>query len=174
MKNRVLVAYASKYGSTAEIAQKIGQVLQQAGLTVDVLPVDEKPDPTDYDAIVLGSAVYMGRWLKRATNYLKDNEGKLVQRPVWIFSSGPTGEGDTTQLLSGWRYPDYLQPHLDQIQPRDITIFHGELDPEKVNFFERTIIKNVGAPVGDYRVWESVTGWATAIATSLTTEPIAT
>ena len=71
METRVLVVYATKYGATAGIAEKIGQVLQEAGLSVDVQPADQAGDPTAYQAVVLGSAVYVGRWRKEAARYLK-------------------------------------------------------------------------------------------------------
>ncbi len=88
METRVLVAYATKYGATAGIAEKIGQVLREAGLAVDVKPAGQAGDPGGYQAVVLGSAVYIGRWRKEAAHYLKANEKALAQRPVWLFNSG--------------------------------------------------------------------------------------
>ena len=93
-KIRILVAYATKYGATAEIAEKIGQVLDEAGVPVDVVPVKKVKALDSFSAIVLGSAVYIGRWRKEAVNFLKKNEKALTERDVWLFSSGPTGEGD--------------------------------------------------------------------------------
>lgn len=167
MNNRVLVAYATKYGSTKEIAEKIGQVLGQAGLDTDVLSVDDVGDPTPYTAVVLGSAVYIGKWRSNAVKFLEANAGTLAERMVWLFSSGPTNEGDPVELLEGWRFPEAQQPIADRIQPRDIAVFHGALDIEKLNPLERWVIKNVKAPVGDFRDWESITAWAAAIADAL-------
>ena len=164
MKTRVLVAYATKYGATAEIAEKIGQVLREAGLRADVHPADRVSDLTPYKAVVLGSGVYIGRWRKGAATFLKANEKALAERPVWLFSSGPTGEGDPVELTNGWRFPKALQPIADRIQPRDVAVFHGVMDGEKLNPFERWIIKNVKAPMGDFRDWDAITAWATAIA----------
>ena len=62
-------------------------------------------DLSEYDAVVLGSAVYIGGWRKEAVKFLKDNEGALAERTVWVFSSGPAGEGDPVDLLDGWRFP---------------------------------------------------------------------
>ncbi len=73
MKTQVLVAYATKYGATPGIAEKIGQVLNQAGLHVDVLPVERVKDLSSYQAVVLGSATYIGRWRKAAAKFLKSN-----------------------------------------------------------------------------------------------------
>jgi menaquinone-dependent protoporphyrinogen oxidase len=167
MDNRVLVAYATKYGATKEIAEKIGQVLGQAGLDTDVLSVDDVRDLTPYTAVVLGSAVYIGKWRKNAVKFLEANEDMLAERMVWLFSSGPTDEGDPVELLKGWRFPEAQQPIADRIRPRDIAVFHGALDIEKLNFLERWMIKNVKAPVGDFRDWETITAWAAAIAGAL-------
>jgi menaquinone-dependent protoporphyrinogen oxidase len=167
MDKKALVAYASKYGATAEIAERIGEVLREAGLAVDVLPADRVGDVTSYAAVILGSGVYIGRWQKQAANFLKANEESLAARPVWLFSSGPTGEGDPVELTQGWRFPKALQPILDRIQPRDIAVFHGRLDPEKLNFMEKWMIKNVKAPFGDFRDWRAISSWATTIAEAL-------
>ena len=94
MDSQVLVTYAAKYGATAEIADKIGQVLSQAGLRTDVLPADRVSDLHSYKAVVLGSAVYIGRWRKQAARFLKANEKVLAEQLLWLFSSGPThGQG---------------------------------------------------------------------------------
>jgi len=164
MDKQVLVAYATKYGATAEIAEKIGQVLRQAGLATDVLPADRVSDLSPYKAVVLGSAVYIGQWRKEAVRFLKANEAVLAEQLVWLFSSGPTGEGDAVELTNGWRFPKSLQPIADRIQPRDMAVFHGDVNVEKLNFFQKWMIKNVKAPLGDFRDWEAITAWATAIA----------
>jgi menaquinone-dependent protoporphyrinogen oxidase len=98
MDNKVLVAYASKYGSTAEIAERIGQVLTKAGLSVDVLPADRVRQLDLYRAVVLGSAVYMEKWRKEAAKLLKEREQELSGLLVWLFSSGPTGDGDPVEM----------------------------------------------------------------------------
>jgi menaquinone-dependent protoporphyrinogen oxidase len=167
MEIRVLVAYATKYGATAEIAERIGQVLRQAGLHADVLPADRVGDLAPYQAVVLGSAVYIGRWRKQAATFLKANEKALAERPVWLFSSGPTGEGDPIALGQGWRFPTALQPIADRIRPRDIALFHGATNAQKMNPIERWMLKNVKAPAGDFRDWEAITAWAAAIAAAL-------
>jgi menaquinone-dependent protoporphyrinogen oxidase len=131
MDIQVLVAYATKYGATAEIAEKIGHMVRQAGLRTDVLSTDRVSDLTPYGAVVLGSAVYAGQWRKEATTFLEANQKKLAERPVWLFSSGPTGEGDPVQLMKGWRFPEAQQSIADRIRPRDIAFFHGVLDMKK-------------------------------------------
>jgi len=167
METGVLVAYASKYGATAEIAEKIGEVLRQADLQVDVLPVKQVKDVTPYRAVVLGSAAYIGQWRKEAVKFLGNNEKLLAERFVWLFSSGPAGEGDPLQLLKGWRFPEKIRPIIDRIKPVDIALFHGVVDMEKLNALEKFMIKNVKSPIGDFRDWDAIASWATSIAGEL-------
>jgi menaquinone-dependent protoporphyrinogen oxidase len=170
MDNSVLIAYATKYGATAEIAEKIGQVLREAGLATDVLPADRVGNVAAYKAIVLGSAVYAGQWRKEAATFLEANEKPLAGRPVWLFSSGPTGNGDPSQLMKGWRFPEAQQPIADRIKPRDIAFFHGVLDTNKLSLPEKLIVKGIKAPTGDFRDWDAITLWATGIAKALKQE----
>jgi len=174
MDKSILVTYASKYGATREIAEKIGEDLRLAGLGVDVLPVDDVRELNHYQAVILGSAVYIGKWQKEAEAFLKANEASLAKRPVWIFSSGPSGEGNPIELVEGWLMPENLKPITDRIQPRDVTIFHGNINLDKLNFMEKFAVKNVvKKPFGDYRDWNMIRSWADGIAATLKkTEPV--
>lgn len=167
MNIKVLVTYATKHGATAEIAEEIGEVLRQANVPTDVLPVKQVKDLQPYTAVILGSAVYIGQWRKEAIHFLKTYEQALYKRDVWLFSSGPTGEGDAGELLKGWRFPEKYQSLVESIQPQDIAVFHGVLDVSEMNFLEKWIINKVEAPVGDFRDWDDITAWATAIAHAL-------
>ena len=88
----------------------------------------------------------------------------------YLWPSGPTDEGDPAALMKGWRFPRALQPVADRIQPKEIAIFHGALDAKKLSWFEKWIVKNVKAPMGDFRDWEAVSAWASAIAAALKEE----
>jgi menaquinone-dependent protoporphyrinogen oxidase len=167
---KVLVAYGTKYGATAEIAEKIGQVLGQEGLVAEVLPADRVGDLAPYQAVVLGSAVYIGQWRKEAATFLEANAKQLAELPVWLFSSGPTGEGDPVLLGKGWAFPEGLQSVADSIQPRDTAVFSGVMDLDKASFFEKLIVKLIKAPVGDFRDWDAIIAWAQAIAGALKEE----
>jgi menaquinone-dependent protoporphyrinogen oxidase len=165
---QVLVTYASKHHATAEIAEAIAETLQRSPhLNVTTKTVYGIKDIDAYQAVVLGSAVYAGQWQMGAVNFLKDHLSELSQRPVWLFSSGPSGEGDPKTLLKGWTYPEGLKSTIEKIAPRDIAVFHGKIDMNSLGFGERTIVKMVKAPVGDYRNWDQIHAWANDIALSL-------
>ncbi|HSG67941.1 MAG TPA: flavodoxin domain-containing protein [Bacteroidales bacterium] len=167
MAKKVLVAYASKYGSTAEIAEKIGEVLAGRKLHVEVAEVNNVPNLKDYDAVVIGSAVYIGKWRKDAVRFMKIFEKDLREKRVWIFSTGPTGKGDPAALLEGWNLPKNVEPIVNSINAEDVTIFHGALDMDKLSGMHRMMIKKVKAAVGDFRDWEEIVAWAGKIADNL-------
>src|SRR4051794_26269573 len=118
---KILVVYATKHHSTAEIAIRIGKVLQQSSkLQVDIQSVERVEFIAGYDAIVMGSAVYNGNWRPQASEFLQLHAQELAQIPLWLFSSGPTGEGEANDLLKGWEFPAALRVLAYQIQPRSI------------------------------------------------------
>ncbi len=167
MDTNILVTYASKYGATREIAEKIGQGLCQAGLQAVVLPVDAVRNLSDYQAVILGSGTYAGQWNSTAAAFLRSNEKILAGRPIWLFTSGPTGEGDPIQLMK-CRLPASLEPVADRIRPRDIAVFHGYINPDKLNFFWKWFLKNIiKAPFGDFRDWNAIAAWTGTIAAEL-------
>ena len=164
---KVLVAYASKHGATAEITEKIGQVLRESGLQVDVSPVKSANDLKSYDAVILGSAAYMFQWRADAVSFLKKNQNLLAERPIWLFYSGPLGKGDALELVKGQRFPKPLKPVIDHIKPRDTAVFHGFINMDKLNFFERFAFKKSPAMQGDFRDWDAIISWSKSIALEL-------
>lgn len=167
MTKKVLIAYASKYGSTAQIADQISSVLEERGLEVTKKPIEMAADPGSFDAAILGSAVYAGQWREEAAEWLQLHADTLAERPTWLFSSGPTGEGDPAELMNGWRFPEGLKETADAIGPRDIAFFHGNIDLPKLGFGEKMIVKALKAPTGDYRDWEEIKNWARSVATAI-------
>jgi menaquinone-dependent protoporphyrinogen oxidase len=165
MDTRILIAYATKHGATAEIAERMADVLRGQGVQVDVLPVGRAVDVASYGAVVLGSAVYFGRWRKEAAAFLKANEPSLATRPVWLFSSGPSGDGGA--FLKGKDFPEALQPVADRIGPRSAVVFWGRVDMDKLNPLEKMAMRNTKTPVGDFRDWGAIEGWVGGIADEL-------
>lgn len=167
MNEKVLLAYASKSGSTAEIGEKIVEVLGAAGVEVDLKAVGQVGDLEGYSAIILGSAVYYGSWRKEAEKFLISQAEALKEKKVWFFSSGPAGEGNPVELLDGWTFPPNLQETADGIRPRGTAVFHGVMDESYLNFLERFILKKMDAPMGDFRDWDQIAAWAEEIVQNL-------
>jgi menaquinone-dependent protoporphyrinogen oxidase len=170
MDKQVLVTYATKHGSTTEIAKKIGEVLKDNGLAVEVAAVKDAKSIAEYGAVVLGSASYYGRWRGDAVKFLKNNTAQLAGMPVWLFMSGPAGKGDPKELLKGVIYPPGLQPVIDAIKPRAITPFHGNTSPDQFSGWEKWVLRRVGSDAADFRDWDMIAAWAKGIADELNKE----
>lgn len=115
------------------------------------------------DAVVLGSAIYIGRWLKEATEFTRRHRASLAERPLWLFSSGPLG----TEVVDNEEQPKELSELLEMLEPRDHRLFYGALTRDALGFGERMVVKAVRAPEGDYRDWDEIQAWAAAIAAEL-------
>ena len=159
----VLVAYASKHGSTREIAERIAEKLRQIGKQAETRSVDAVSDPESYEALVIGSAIYYGSWLKEATEWVRRNQAVLAARPVWLFSSGPLG----TEVKDAEPQPREIAEFRETIGPRDQRIFFGALEHSRLSFAERVMVKAVRAPEGDFRDWQAIEAWAASIARNL-------
>ena len=172
MANEIIIAYETKYGATLEIAQKIGKVLADGGLGADVVSIDQISDLGPYKVIILGSAVFTGNWCEEAAKFLEANEKVLSEKTVWLFSSGPLGEGSVEEDSKGWQFPEKLQPIADRIAPRNIAVFHGKIDKDKLSLLHKFMIKVAKVPVGDFRRWDEINAWAKGIAETLKKEGI--
>ena len=132
---RVLVSVATKYGATAEIAQTIAAVLGEHGVEVAVLPPEQVKGIDGYDAVVVGSAVYAGHWLKPAKELVERHSGALTGRPVWLFSSGPVGDPPK---------PEEDPVDVAEVQgltnAREHRVFAGKLVRKQLSFPERAIV----------------------------------
>ncbi|MHA6523532.1 flavodoxin domain-containing protein [Tessaracoccus sp. G1721] len=172
----VLVAYATRHGSTAGIAERIAEVLTREGHTAVATPVEEAGPPGGYDAVVLGGAAYMFHWLKPALQYARRHREALAARPVWLFSSGPLGtdqvDADGKDVLTSSR-PREFDELTDSLSPRGERVFFGAFDPtEKPIGLGERITRAMPAaegllPQGDFRDWEEIEGWAEQIAVEL-------
>lgn len=165
---RVLVVVASRHGATAEIATALARSICEcdsgvaAGLSAVTVAADHRPDPVAFDAVVLGSAVYAGRWLDPAREFASRHADALRTRPVWLFSSGPIGQPPFP--------PDEA---YDVAALRDLTrakghrTFPGRMDKQRLSFGERAMVTAMRAPVGDFRDWDAVRRWGEEIAGEL-------
>lgn len=163
MDRKALVAYGSKRGSTAEIAARIGETLRQKGWQADVLDAGTVNDLSPYSKIILGSSIYIGMWHKGAATFLKKNTEALEKLPVWLFISGPTGQGSPMEQMGGRLYPKSLQALILGLNVKAFTCFSGKLVPEKLNSLERWIVRKVKSPEGDFRNWRDIELWAEKI-----------
>jgi menaquinone-dependent protoporphyrinogen oxidase len=159
MNHKALVTFASKYGSTAQMASKIAVRLKTEGIKTDLKPVAEVTDLHEYDAVILGSAIYIGQWRKEAVSFIRNHAEDLTNKKVWVFSTGPTGEGDPVVLLNGWKYPEKVMNTIEKIKPVDVKVFHGSLDRSNLNQLEKLALKMVKAPEGDFRDWRKIDEW---------------
>jgi menaquinone-dependent protoporphyrinogen oxidase len=159
----VLVAVASRHGSTREIADAIAQELQVPGVHAEVRTADEVPDLDSYDAVVLGSAIYMGNWESAASRFVQQHQAKLASMPVWLFSSGPVGNDDHR----GQGDPPKVVEIAQLTRARGHQMFAGKLDRHALNLGERLVVNVVHAPDGDFRDWSVIRGWADGIAAAL-------
>ena len=160
---QVLVAYASKHGSTAEIAQAIADELQTAHLEADVQHVADIDRLAAYDAVVLGSAVYVGRWLPEAVAFVEAHGATLADRPVWFFSSGPIGEPEPMPRGD----PEGITEMSKKVGVREHRVLAGRIDRADLSLGEKMIVRVVRAPEGDFRDWPAVGAYAHQIAAEL-------
>ncbi|TYP89546.1 flavodoxin domain-containing protein [Blastococcus xanthinilyticus] len=162
---RVLVVFASRHGATREIAAELARwsCASEAGrggrLTAALAPVELQPDPSAFDAVVVGSALYSGRWLEPARRYLADVAPELSRRPTWLFSSGLGGD----QPWGPGGEDAEVRAFGDRIGARGHRAFPGRLERRLLSAAERSVWP-AGSAAGDLRDWRAVRGWAEEIA----------
>ncbi|MFN8075715.1 MAG: flavodoxin domain-containing protein [Kineosporiaceae bacterium] len=161
---KVLVTAATRHGSTDEVAHAMAEALAAVGVETDVVTGDavaavETVD--DYDAVVLGSAIYTGHWLEPAVRFAEAHASALAGRPVWLFSSGPVGDPSLLRL------PEELERVRELTAAREHRVFAGRIDLDDLDDAERAHVERVGGQAGDYRDWAAVRHWATGIAREL-------
>jgi menaquinone-dependent protoporphyrinogen oxidase len=158
---KILVAYASKYGSTGGVADAIGKELCSKGAAVDVLLMKNGVNLSSYQGVIVGSPVYMGRWLPEAVDFVKKNSEVLRQVPVAYFLVcmtllNPTEENRAKVLA----YLDPVLKAVPEIKPAGIGAFVGALDYNNLSWLNKKIMKSKGAPEGDFRDWKAIRTWA--------------
>ncbi|MBE0558668.1 MAG: flavodoxin domain-containing protein [Proteobacteria bacterium] len=161
MGKRVLVAYTSKYGSTGGVADAIGKELCGKGLAADVALIRNVGDLGLYQGVVVGSAIYMGKWMPEATDFVKNNRNLLCQLPVAYFlvcmTLSQSTEEKRAEVLS---YMDPILETAPEVKPVGIGTFAGALDYNNLSWLNKKILKAKGSPEGDFRDWNAIRAWA--------------
>ncbi|MDA0165016.1 hypothetical protein OM076_32405 [Solirubrobacter ginsenosidimutans] len=152
--SRVLVTFGSKHGATAEIAEMVAETLRARGLDVDCVDAGDVERIDGYDAVILGSAVYMRRWRREARQFIHHFSAELEQRPFWVFSSGPVG--DPKKDNPAWLEPGRTIRELERLGVREHVVFGG-----------RSTSSGIPAQFRDRRDWEEIRSWARKIAASM-------
>jgi menaquinone-dependent protoporphyrinogen oxidase len=163
----VLVAVASRHGSTWEIGGAIAEALRSSGFLVDLVDPEDVDDVTGHDAVLLGSSVYAGRWSAGARAMAERLAPALASRPVWLFSSGPVGVPPTpTEEL------DEVERLAGRLGARGHRVFAGRIARHGLGLAERAVLSLLRVPDGDFRDWDDIDRWAVAVAAELHSEEI--
>lgn len=168
MSNSILVAYATRYGSTQEVAEQVAATLRENGFEVNLQPARQVRTLEGYRAVVLGAPLYIGRWLKDARRFMTRHQQALAKRPVAIFSLGPTRaaegewEGVRTQM-------DKELARFPWLAPVAVELFGGVYDPAKLRFPDSLLSALPASPLhqmpaSDLRDWEAIRAWASSLA----------
>jgi menaquinone-dependent protoporphyrinogen oxidase len=166
MSNKILVTYASRTGSTAGVAEAIGQTLAESGAPVEVRPMQEVTDLAPYRAVVAGSAIQGGRWLPEAMQFVQTHQAALTRKPCAAFLVCMTlamGNGKYREHVVDW-----LQPVRALVRPVSEGFFAGVLDISKIPSLRDRLKFRVSAALGvwsegDHRDWDAIRAWAESI-----------
>lgn len=160
---RVVVVAASRHGATFGIAEAIRNELEAEGVDATLFVADSFESFEGADAVVLGSAVYMGHWLDAAESLLNRYSSQLAAVPVWLFSSGPVGDEEAGDHSP----PPAIERAAERIQARDNKVFAGRIDHASLGFGERMMLKALSVEAEDSRDWDEIAKWSRSIAAEL-------
>jgi menaquinone-dependent protoporphyrinogen oxidase len=158
VKQKLLVIYATRAGSTGEVAQAVADQLCVQGFDADVRAVEAVTSLDDYAAVVLGSAIRYGAWLPEMLKFAQTQRNALAKLPVAIFTMHIQALGDNPQSRA--TRAGYSQAMRTLVTPRAEAFFAGKVDPATLSFFERMAVKMVKSPIGDKRDWSQIRDWA--------------
>ena len=156
--NKILVTYATRAGSTFEVAVLVAAVLRTTGATVDVTYVRAVHELKDYDAVVIGSAIRMGQWLPEAVEFVKANRETLSHIPTAYFLVSGFLRKDSPEMRQ--RALAYLDPVRKMLEPASIGLFAGKMDYSTMDWQDRSIAEAVSSSQGDWRNWQAIRIWA--------------
>ena len=166
VSEKILIAYATKSGSTEEVAEAIAKTFEEEGTPTEVKPAWDAPDPAEYRAVVVGSPLYSGKLLSDAAIFINRHKEKLVEMPTALFivclvMSRPT-ERSVQKVIRQTR------PMVELLRPRDVGLFAGSLHYKDVGFFNRILLRLMKVPEGDFRNWDTIHRWAREVHAKLT------
>lgn len=164
---RVLVAYATRFGSTRGVAERIASHLIRAGHRVDLRACKDVADLAGYGAVVFGSPVFNQRWLPEADHFLERHSGALATRPVWLFTVGTFGDDRKVIGPLMRREPRNISETTRLISPLDYRVFAGVIDRHQWPLASRLFFHALGGRLGDNRNWKAIDSWADSLATRL-------
>ena len=166
MSTSVLVGFATRYGSTKEVAEAIAATLREGGLEVDLQPMRAVRSLAGYGAVVLGAPLYMFRWHKDAKSFLSRHRDALTQRPAAVFALGPTEDTPKDWQEVRSELDKELAKH-PWFAPVAVEIFGGKFDPAKLTFPYNLVPGLKKMPVSDLRDWTAIRAWANSLAARL-------
>jgi menaquinone-dependent protoporphyrinogen oxidase len=165
---RVLIVIASRHGATWEIGERIGQVLRRQGIVVVIAHPADVSEIANYQAVIVGSAVYMGQWLKAARSFVKEFSDELFIRPVWLFSSGPVGDPPQPPETHAL----YVNDIISRTHAIGHRLFRGRLERRRLRAPEALLVNARHIQDGDYRNWPDIEAWAQYIGQVLQPHPL--
>lgn len=161
----VLIVYASKHGSTEQVARGIGETLRKRGLTTAIEPAREVMDLSGYRSVLIGGSIYMARWHHDARQFVKRHRRELERLPFAVFALGP-GKNSSEDFAASHEQLDHALGHFPEIEARTVAVFGGVIDPEKLHFPFSRLEKR------DLRDWREVRAWAATLPLELDLEPV--
>jgi menaquinone-dependent protoporphyrinogen oxidase len=171
MKSAILVTYSTRTGSTKGVSEFIGKTLTDLGESIDVLPMNEINNLSDYSAVIVGSAIQSGKWLPEASEFIVTHKDELKKMPVAAFLVCMTlamPKGDNYRdAVSGW-----LDPVRSIISPIEVGLFKGALDIKKIPSFGDRLKFRLSVlfgvwKEGDHRDWDAIHDWTVNIRSHL-------
>lgn len=165
---RLLITYASRCGSTGEVAEAISQTLCGTKISTDVLLVENVNDLSPYQAVIIGSAIRAGKWLPEAVAFVKKHQETLSRMPLAYFVVCMAMKDDTEEnRRTALAFLDPLHKAVPQVRPVDTGLFAGATDFDKLSIFQSSILKVKGVPEGDFRNWDAIRAWAVTLQPAL-------
>jgi menaquinone-dependent protoporphyrinogen oxidase len=166
MSDKLLVAYATRYGSTKEVAEKIAAVLREGGSLVDVRTAEQVQSLDEYRAVVVGAPLYMFNWLKAARSFVARNRAGLERVPVAIFALGPT-EDNEKDFQEARGQLEKVLASFPWLAPVAVELFGGKFEPSRLTFPYNLIPTLKKMPVSDIRDWDAIHTWARDVGKTL-------